>query len=117
MTQSPLRDIDAAFYESSSKGAPVEVATMHWKHLVNAKKVLLRKWAVYKAALKRAAETIRGSGGDPVTNASVDLATIYESPGALFPVYDSICDEIEARNEKRAVELAESELLETPNET
>ena len=89
-------------YYSDSKG-PIRVSDMAFKHLVNAKKLLARNWARLCVMMDRnmAHSALKNLGGD--------VKESFDTPGDLFPVYDNICEELEARALKHALEDAKGE--------
>lgn len=93
-------------YISATKGELV-VADMQWNHLINTKKKLLRDWAAI-AALQTIQEPLFN---DPNCNPSTE-SRITQDPSFVFPVYDTICSEIDARTEAKALSKA---LEETSN--
>lgn len=101
-----LKPVDVDVYYSSSRKESLAVKDMASKHIVHAMNKLREKWAVYHLKLEDAARRITMMGGDPGSNASVDLNAVYSDPGALFPVYDSMSDELERRSLAAALKAA-----------
>ena len=83
-------------YHSSSRGGEAQaVQGMHWKHLSAARRKLLERWAQMKQVVDEGA-----------LNLSPIIIDMFQDPGTVFPVYNTLMDEMETRQRLAALSRA-----------